>query len=326
MSKLLVICGPTATGKTSLALFLANKFDGELISADSRQVYKGADIATGKDLPSDAKWRFAEFSIGFWETKKGIKIWGYDLVGPKEDFSVGQYTKIACTIIEDIAKRGKLPILVGGTGLYIKGVVDGIATVSIPKDIELRKSLEGKSTKELFDMLTSIDSVKAKSLNDSDKNNPRRLIRAIEVLNSEKADKKHRSIKTTRVTNVKRDVLFIGLMAPKSLLVKRIKKRVSKRINQGIEAEIRKLIKGGVSWDMQVMNSLGYKQYKEYFVGNEARDEVIEKWVRQEQNYAKRQMTWFKKDKRINWFDITKRGWRTRVEKFIGKWHNDSGQ
>jgi tRNA dimethylallyltransferase len=133
-SKLLVICGPTSTGKTILAISLAKKFNGEIVSADSRQVYKGLDIGTGKDLPKNAKIKYLWMKkFGFYEIK-GIKIWGYDLADPRHSFSVSQYLRFAERVISDISKRGKLPILVGGTGLYIKGVVDGIPTAEIPKN------------------------------------------------------------------------------------------------------------------------------------------------------------------------------------------------
>jgi tRNA dimethylallyltransferase len=183
--KLLVICGPTAVGKTSLALSLAKKFNGELVSADSRQVYKKLDIGTGKDLPINIKYQISNIkwnghAVYFYEIGE-TRLWGYDLIYPTEEFSVGQYIEIVRRIIEDIWERNKLPILVGGTGFYIKGVVDGIATASIPKNLELRKSLKEESVKSLFEILTRTNSVKAKLLNVSDRNNPRRLIRAIEL-------------------------------------------------------------------------------------------------------------------------------------------------
>lgn len=182
--KLLVICGPTATGKTALGIYLAKKFEGELVSADSRQVYKGMDIGTGKDLPGNSKLEIRNSKLGGSYKVAGVPIWGYDLISPKEEFSVARYIKIAGKIIKDIWERDKLPILAGGTGLYIKGVVDGIPTAFIPKNIALRESLGKRGVRELFEILAEMDAVKAASLNISDKKNPRRLVRAIEIASS----------------------------------------------------------------------------------------------------------------------------------------------
>lgn len=331
MKKLLVICGPTATGKTNLALRLASsigrsssgrkKFKGELVSADSRQVYVGMDIGTGKDLPKNSKFQKSKTpSIGGFYEVDGVKIWGYDLVDPKEGFSVAQYLKIAEKMIEDIWKREKLPILVGGTGLYIKGVVDGIATVTIPRNVVLRKYLEEKNAKELFEMLATLDPIKAGSMNLSDRKNPRRLIRAIEI-----ADRKIKSKGGKDRKLLADDVLIIGLISPNKVLNGKIDKRVDKRIKQGFEDEIRALFKKGLSWDKQSMTSLGYRQWRDFIEGLATKDEVLEKWKREEKKYAKRQITWFKKDKRINWFDITKKGWEKEVEKLVKEWYKKEG-
>lgn len=323
--KLLVICGPTATGKTTLALKLARKFDGELVSADSRQVYKGMDIGTGKDLPKDSKFRTQNLKtgkqkIGFYEVD-GVRIWGYDLVGPKSEFGVGKYIRIAEKIIRDIWIRGKLPILVGGTGLYIKGVVDGIPTAFIPKKRDLRKSLEGKKVDELFEILAQLDPVKAGSLNSSDQKNPRRLIRAIEVAQwqlqyNKKAKKQKGGI------DKEASILFIGLTAPFEVLCERIELRVEKRVKQGIEKEIKTLLRKKVGWSTQSTSSLGYKQWRKFFEGEEEKGKVVERWKNDECRYAKKQMSWFRRDKRINWFDISKRNWEEKVERLVKKWYS----
>lgn len=203
MNKVLVICGPTATGKTKLALELAKEFNGELISADSRQVYLGNDIETGKDKDL----------IG------NSRIWLLDIIKSNEDFSVSQWRKLASEAIKDILSRGKLPIVVGGSGLYLKALVQNLANVDVPQDLELRKS--NKSVVELFDYLKSVDPVKAKSLNNSDKNNPRRLIRAIEIS------------KGVPFQGPERGPLYkylqIGLTASKEYLEEKIRERVIKR-------------------------------------------------------------------------------------------------
>lgn len=319
MNKLLVICGPTSAGKTSLALKLAKKFDGEIVSADSRQVYRGMDIGTGKNLPIGAKIRYPWFyKWGYYEVD-GVKIWGYDLADPKGDFSVAQYIKFADGIIADIEKRNKLPILTGGTGLYIKGVVDRIPTVAIPRNESLREKLAGKSAAELYEMLSQIDSLKAGSLNFSDKRNPRRLIRAIEVA-TWMIDNRHRVPKSEKKASL--DILFIGLTGPREVIEKTIDESVNLRNDSGIKDEIRKLLKGGVRWDSQAMMSMGYRQYRDFFEGGVGEEAVIDEWKREEKKYVKRQMTWFRKDKRINWFDISDRKCLEKVENLVKRWNN----
>ena len=160
MKKLLVICGATATGKTSLGISLAKKYRGEIISGDSRQVYQKMDIGTGKDIPKGAKYKLNNRRTGGYYEISGIRIWGYDLVSPKEEFSVAQYTKIAREVIKDIHKRNKLPILVGGTGFYLKSVVEGIGTVEIPQNKALRENLKILPKDELLEKLAILDSSK----------------------------------------------------------------------------------------------------------------------------------------------------------------------
>lgn len=364
MKKLLVIVGPTATGKTNLALHLAKILDGELLSADSRQVYKELNIGTGKDIPPNSKFLventdLGKRGIGFYLID-GVKIWGYDLVSPKEEFSVSHYLVFADSILKDIWNRGKLPILVGGTGLYVKAVVDGIETATIPKDESLREFLLKKSADELFELLAQIDSVKAASLNVSDRKNPHRLIRSIEVAKW-KLDAKNRDLESKEAVtetdeaplanasgvfssrfgakpseaensshsptssrswfSAKEDKLFIGLTALQSDLYRRVTERVNERVKKGIEKEIAALIGNGVGWDMQSMNTLGYKEWKAYFKGEKNKEMVIEQWKYDEKKYIKRQLTWFKKDLRINWFDISKNTWKKAVDNTAWKWY-----
>lgn len=332
MKKLLVICGPTAIGKTPLALHLAKVLAsdpkgsgsaGEVVSADSRQVYKGMNIGTGKDIPKGFEIRISKLGfkgggIGYY-TDGYTRIWGYDLVEPKEGFSVAQYAETANRIIENIWGRKKLPILVGGAGLYIKALVDGIPTVAIPKNEGLRSSLRGKEIKELYDILAQLDPIRAASMNASDRKNPRRLIRAIEV-----ADCKVRAKEATRNGGGLQDFdeLFIGLKAPKRILDARIEKRVERRVRQGIEKEIESLLVKGASWGMQSMTCLGYRQWKYFFEGKKTKEEVVSLWKKEEVNYAKRQITWFKRDRRINRFDITKSDYPKNVEKLVKKWYS----
>lgn len=283
MKKLLVVCGPTATGKTEIAMRLAKIFSGELVSADSRQVYKYMDIGTGKDRP------------------KGATIYGYDLVDPDEEFSVSQYVNFADNAIEKIYSKNKLPILVGGTGLYIKAVVDGIETANVPRNEKLREELTLKSASELAEILKKLDIKKFNLLNDSDNKNPRRLIRAIEVAKSRTKFKN--SIRH-------RDCLFIGLTLPGDLLAKKIMARVDNRVKIGFGKEVQFLKKKGL-FEYVPTQTLGYKDWPD-----------VEKWKNEEIKYAKRQKTWFKKDERINWFNVSESDSTEKIEKLVRKWHN----
>jgi tRNA dimethylallyltransferase len=300
-----------------LAIKLAKKFRAEIISADSRQVYRDANIGTGKDLPVNSKFQLLNSKFGYYSIQ-GVRLWGYDLVGPKGSFSVGQYLKFARHIINDIQKRKKLPILVGGTGLYIKGVVDGIPTASIPRNRNLRRNLEGKSTSELYELLASFDALKAGSMNASDRKNPRRLVRAIEI-SQYLIDHKLISGKQTPKAL---DTLFIGLEADRLFIEKKIEARVKKRVDAGIKDEIGRMLKSGVTWNSQSMLSLGYRQWRNYFEGKSSEQTVIDEWSKEEKRYAKRQILWFKRDKRINWFDITAKDYQKEVEKMVRKWYS----
>ena len=323
-NKLLIICGPTATGKTSLGLDLAQKFEGQIVSADSRQVYRHMDIGTGKDVPEGSVWKTSKIhvdsihgQIGYYLTKEYIKIWGYDLVDPLDDFSVSHYTKVAKAIIEKIYHDADLPIMVGGTGLYIKGVVDGIETAGIPQNKELRSSLSGKTADELFEILRVENASEAASLNMSDRANPHRLIRKIEI-----ADYLKRHDSPNELGLKFDEVLFIGLKADMKFLEDKIKDRVNKRLSLGMEDEIISLLKRGVSWEMQSMYSLGYKQWYQYFEGKINNDQLAKHWANEELKYAKRQMTWFKKDKRINWFDVSDDNYKESVEELVKSWYS----
>ena len=296
MHKLLAIIGPTATGKTALALSLAKKFDGELISADSRQVYRGLDIGTGKDTPKDPEQ----------------KIWSIDIVGPKEEFSVAEYLNYAHKKIEEISSRGLLPILVGGTWLYIKAVLEGIATVDVPKNEKLRATLENKTASELFELLLNLSPAKAASLNNSDKNNPRRLIRAIEIASSSRPTHAH---------PFRYNTLTITLTAPKEYLNSKIKLRVEKRIEEGFEKEVNNLLSSGVTWQDQSMQSLGYRQWRLYMEGKISKNEAVDSWTREEQKYARRQLTWFKKERADHWFNVSETNWLISVEETVQKWY-----
>ncbi len=331
MNKILVICGPTATGKTALALFLAEKFRGDILSADSRQVYKRMDIITGKDLPVSSKLQISPASpseagranvkwsrkrIRYWETQKTVRIWLVDLVEPWQDFSVSQWVGAAKKVIYNLWKEKKLPVIVGGTGFYIKALLDGIETIDIPPDEKLRDRLKNKKTEELLEILQKSDYQRAISLNESDRKNPRRLVRAIEIA----LRRGSRQIPAHK--ELEADALLIGLIAPRGTLRKRIDRRVEERLKQGALGEAKKLFAKGVSWNSEAMTGTGYRQLRRYFGGKETLSGAVALWKTAEYRDAKKQLTWFKKDRRIKWFDITGSKWREKVEKTAGDWYH----
>lgn len=231
-TKVLVVSGPTATGKTSFALEIARQLNGELISADSRQVYKGRDLETGKDLDLIKS--------------SGIKVWLIDALNPGEEFSVSNWRKLAHKAIEDILSRGKLPIVVGGSGLYIRALTEELTNVDVPRNEKLRSDLKNKTAGESFDYLKRINLPKAESMNDSDRKNPRRLIRAIEIA---KISPSLESREGLRVS-----YMHIGLTAPKETLMARIISRVKKRkLDASFEKTEINIMKRQLTW---------FKKYK----------------------------------------------------------------
>ncbi len=282
VKKIIVILGPTASGKSALAVEIAKKFNGEVISADSRQIYKGMDIGTGKITKKE---------------RKNIPHHLLDVTSPKRKFSVVQYRKLALKAINKIFKKGKVPILCGGTGFYIQAVIDGISIPQVPPDWKLRKKLEKKSPKELFEMFKKIAPERAKTI---DKKNPRRLIRAIEIA------KKLGYVPPLQKKPLPYPVLLIGIKKEKGELKKLIKKRLLKRLRQGMVAEVKKLRKFGVSWKRLEGFGLEYRWIARYLQKKITKEKMVEKLEKDIEHFAKRQMTWFKKDKRICWVKTQK--------------------
>lgn len=327
MKKLLIICGPTATGKTTLGLKLAKIFRGEIVSADSRQVYKGMDIGTGKDLPENSKYKNSSIkwkgnSIGYHKIDR-IKIWGYDLVKPNEKFSVSLFTSFSRVAINNILDREKLPIIVGGTGLYIKAIAEKIDTLNIPRDEKLRIRFEKKSVTYLQQALFKLNKQRFNKMNRSDRNNPRRLIRAIEISNYKKQDK-HKQKNASNTKHSFNSYLWIGLQTDIKLLRDRINKRVLKRVERGSEKEVRNLLKLGYNFNLPSMSAMGYSHWKPYLEKKIGKKEMIDRWQQDEWSYAKRQMTWFKKNKNIHWFDISKKNYINKVVDQVDLWYSDS--
>ncbi len=292
--KILAILGPTASGKTSLSIKLAKKFNGEIISADSRQVYKGMDLGTGKITKSEMK---------------NIPHYLLDVVSPKKVFDVATYKKMADDAIKNILLKNKLPILCGGTGLYIDAVTQNIQYPDTPSDWKLRKKLEQKTTEELYEKLKKLDKNRAKNI---DKHNKRRLVRAIEIVMLTK--KEIQELKS----QPKYDVLFLGVKREKEELKKLIEDRLKKRIKQGMIKEVQNLHKKGISWKRMEELGLEYRYISRFLKGEISKEDMISELSIKINQYAKRQMTWFKKNKDIHWIKTEKEAEKL-TEKFLNK-------
>ena len=284
--KIIVILGATATGKTGLAVYLAHKYNGEIISADSRQVYKGMDIGTGKDL-KDYKFQYK------YKGKMKTKNTPYhlmDVVSPKTEFNLAKYCKLAEGAIRDVLNRGKVPIIVGGSGLYLQALVDGYDLSSVKAQPKLREKLEKLSAQEIFLLIEKQDKKFAENLNNSEKNNKRHLIRYYEnIVNKEKG-------KLNLFKNKNREFLVLGLSRSKEEIDKRIYKRLVERIEkEGMIKEVKALHKKGVTWKRLEDFGLEYRFVSLYLRGKMDLIEMQEKLFIAIRQFAKRQMTWFRR-------------------------------
>jgi len=292
-NKLLVIVGATASGKTALSIELAKKFNAEIISADSRQVYKGMDIGSGKITKKEMQ---------------GVPHHLLDVANPKTRFSVARYQKLALRAIKNIQKKTKIPILVGGTGFYIQSVVDGIVVPEVKPDWKLRKRLSKLSLKQLFLRLKKLDPARAAAI---DKNNPHRLIRALEIVL-----KTGKPVPRFSGTASSFNILEIGIRRSPDELKIAIKKRLIKRLkNNAMINEVKKLRKT-LSWKRLEEFGLEYRFVAQYLQGKINYQEMIDNILTESWHYAKRQITWFKRDKRINWVTNYKQAERL-VKKFV---------
>lgn len=278
--KIIVILGQTATGKSDFAVEIAKNIGGEVISADSRQVYEGMDLGTGKI------------------TKKEMQKVPHhllDVASPTTTFSVSKYKKMADKKITEIIKNEHVSIICGGTGFYIDAVIDDVVLPAVKPDKKLRKELEKKSKEELFLILKKLDKNRAESI---DKNNPVRLIRAIEIaktLGSVPALKKS--------DGSKYNVIKIGLALPDEVLKERIYKRLNARIKDGMIKEVQNLYNRGISWRKLENFGLEYRYCAQFLQEKISKEEMIEKLNTEIWHYAKRQKTWFKRDANTLWID-----------------------
>lgn len=277
--KLIIITGPTATGKSDLAVILAKEISGEVISADSRQVYRGLDIGSGKITR---------------EEMRGIPHHLIDIANPGDQFSVSDFKKLGEQAIANISSRGNIPIICGGTGFYISALVDNISLPAVLPNQSLRTELARLSTEELMARLQILDPDRAETV---DPDNPVRIIRAIEIATALGSVPKLKSGESPY------DVLMIGLTLPDEVLRTRIYDRLARRIDEGMISEVKDLHAKGASWEWLEHLGLEYKYVSLFLQDKITREEMIKTLGYKIWQFAKRQMTWWKRDLRITWFN-----------------------
>lgn len=286
--KVIVIVGPTASGKTVLSIELAKKINGEIVSCDSMQIYKDMDIGSAKPTQ---------------EERQGIKHYLIDVARPDERFSVAEYKKQAEKAIEEILLKGKIPIVIGGTGLYADSLIYGIEYQEIEFDEKYRKELEkqaesAEGLKELYNKAKEIDKEAIKKISENDK---KRIIRVLEIFHKTGKTKTQLEAES-RKNEVKYDYKVFAINMDRQVLYDRINKRVDIMIENGLIQEVEKLLKKYRTFPT-AMQGLGYKEVVQYLTKELTKDEMIDKIKQESRRYAKRQLTWFKKNKETVWLD-----------------------
>ena len=277
--KILVILGPTATGKSDLAVEIALRYNGEIISADSRQVYKGMDLGTGKITKKEMY---------------GVPHYMLDIVNPNSIYNVAKYKAKAGKIILNIIKRGKLPIICGGTGFYIDSVVKNISLPDVPPNQKLRNKLEKESCEKLMKQLEKLDPRISKTI---DSKNKIKIIRAIEIA---KKLGKVPVVKSKPIYNA----IQIGLVASDKVLRERIIIRLKRRMKAGMLDEVKKLHRQGVGWERMEVLGLEYRYMARHLSGKISLEQMIIELNSKIWQFARRQKTWFKRNKDIKWFEV----------------------
>jgi tRNA dimethylallyltransferase len=282
---LFILIGPTAIGKTDLSIKLAQMMNGEIISADSMQIYKYMNIGSAKVTK---------------EEMQEVPHHLIDNVYPDEDFTVANYKNHATTLISNINKEGRLPIIAGGTGLYINSIVYNLQFTEVPPSESIRNQLELLSNEDLYKELENIDNTSANKLNVNDR---KRVIRALEIYKSTGKTMSEYN-KDFRMENQDYNLVMIGLNMDRARLYDRINRRVDIMINSGLIDEVKGLLEMGYNKNLVSMQGIGYKEIIMYLEEEISLDESIALIKQKSRNYAKRQLTWFRRDERIKWMNL----------------------
>jgi tRNA dimethylallyltransferase len=310
--KAIFIVGPTATGKTDLAIHLANFLlkqgltNGvDILSADSKQVYLDEDIVTGKD-----KQKFQDLDAH-------IRVFGIDVVNPDEEWSLSHFLKYAKGVVANASELGHVLVVVGGTGLYLSSLVVPPDSAVIERDEKLRHELDSLGVSELQTKLKSIKPDRYEQMNNSDRNNPRRLVRAIEVALSSKGE-------VSSTPPIIENPLVIGLDLDKEKLEERIKSRVQERLSLGAIQEVKTLQKKYPNWRAEARSAIGYLEIEEYLLGKISENQLLELWSLHESQYAKRQKLWFEKKLPVEWYLADDEALDKRIEARVENWYTQN--
>lgn len=287
VEKVIVICGATASGKTRLSIELAKRINGEIISCDSMQIYQEMDIGTAKPTK---------------EEMQGIKHYLLDFVSPEERYSVADYKRDAKKAIKEIIRKGKSPIIVGGTGLYIDSLIYEIEYPNIKFDEEYRKQLENRVQEEglekIYEEAKKIDELAIQKISPNDE---KRILRVLEIYHATGKTKTEQEI-ASRIKPPEYDYQVYALRWPREILYERINKRVNQMLEQGLMEEVKEILKKHKKFPT-AMQGLGYKEVVDFLEGKVTKEEMIDKIKMETRRYAKRQMTWFRKNKQTVWLD-----------------------
>ena len=299
---LIAVLGPTAVGKTAISLQLARQFDGEIISADSRQIYRGLDIGTDK--------------IGLAE-RSDVAHQLIDVVAPDQILTLAEYQRLAFAAVDDIHRRGRTPILAGGTGLYVRSVLDGLGIPEVPPNLALREELDAyvaaNGAEALHARLAALDPDAAARI---DYRNVRRVVRALEVC---LVTGQPISV-LQRATPPPWRILRIGLTRPRAALFERIDRRVDEMMARGLLAEVESLLVAGFGPELPALTGLGYRQVIQHLHGELSLEEAVEEIKRQTRRFVRQQYTWFRlDDPRIRWFDLEQARYADMVA-FVANW------
>ena len=287
MAAVISILGPTAVGKSKVAIEVAKIINGEIVSADSMQVYRGMDIGTAKPTL---------------EERQGIPHHLIDIKNPDEEWTVSDFVEQTNRLTSEIAKRGKRPMIVGGTGLYLWALLEGFSFPIAPADKELRKRLEKIPLSTLYSRLSTLDPQAAEKINPNDK---KRIIRAVEVyeLTGRPISQLQKRSEEPRISFSGSEPILIGLTMPREKLYKFIEERADKMVEDGLVEEVKSLLSKGYPKDLPSFQALGYKEVVEYLDGKWSKEQMIAELKKRTRHFARRQMTWFKRFKNVKWFE-----------------------